>query len=142
MNELVDFSDVRYAVIEGLHTETGHERIVLAYRNEQSLRDLIVAPSIVAFGFLSREEAVAGSRAPSPTAVACQRMPETKADGEAKRHQQKLRWRRRVETGSVLWGLGRFLVSSCSGVVTSATVTLSSSSFVSTTIRMALGSSV
>ena len=59
MNKLGDLCRVRYAVIEGLRTETGHERIVIAYPTEQSLRDLIAAPSIVAFGFSSREEAVA-----------------------------------------------------------------------------------
>jgi len=63
VNELVDFSGVQYAVIEGLHTETGHERIVIAYPNEQSLRDLIAAPSIIALGFSSREEAVANAEA-------------------------------------------------------------------------------
>jgi hypothetical protein len=51
--------DVRYAVIEGFRAEGGSEPFVLAYRNEQSLRDLIAAPCIAAFGFSSREEAAA-----------------------------------------------------------------------------------
>ena len=63
MNELVDFSGVQYAVIEALHTETGPERFVIAYPNEQSLRNVIAAPSIIAFGFSSREEAVANAEA-------------------------------------------------------------------------------
>ena len=143
MKELVDFSVVQYAVIEGLHTETGHERIVIAYPNEQSLRDLIAGPSIIAFGFSSREEAVAGSRACVPNAVAYQRMSEAMAGGDTEKHQQGLSWaERRGETGSALRRLGRFLATSCSNVVTWAIVIFSSSNFVSAAVRIALGSSV
>ncbi len=143
MKELVDFSVVQYAVIEGLHTETGHERIVIAYPNEQSLRDLIAAPSIVAFGFSSREEAVAGSRACVRTAAAYQRIPEAMAGRQTERHQQGLSWaERRGETGSVLQRVRRFLATSRGDVVTWATVIFSSSNFIWTAIRMALGSSV
>jgi hypothetical protein len=143
VKELVDFSVVQYAVIEGLHTETGHERIVIAYPNEQSLRDLIAAPSIVAFGFSSREEAVAGSRACVRTAAAYQRIPEAMAGRQTERHQQGLSWaERRGETVSVLRRLRRFLATSCSDVVTSAIVVFSSSNFVSAAIRIALGSSL
>ena len=63
MKELIDFSRVQYAVIEALRTETGPERFVIAYPNEQSLRDVIAAPSIIAFGFPSREEAIANTEA-------------------------------------------------------------------------------
>jgi hypothetical protein len=143
MKELGDLSSARYAVIEGLHTETGDERIVIAYQNERSLRDLIAAPSILAFGFFSREEAVAASRACVPTAVAYQRMPEGMGGREIERHQQGLSWsERRRETGSALRRLERFLATSCSDVVTSAIVIFSSSNFVSAAIRIALGSSV
>jgi len=143
VNELLDFSDVQYAVIEGPHTETGHERLVIAYPNEQTLRDLIAAPSIVAFGFSSREEAVAGSRACVRTAGAYQRMPEAMAGSETERRPQGLSWAEwRGETGSALRRLRRFLVTSCSDVVTSAIVIFSSGNTVSAAIRMALGSSV
>ena len=142
MNELVEFSDVRYAVIEGPHTETGHERLVVAYPNEQSLRDLIAAPSIIAFGFSSREEAIAG-RACVPAAVAYQRMPEAMAGRETESHPQGLSWAElRGETDSTLRKLGGFLITAFSNVVTSATVIFSSSNTVSAAIRMALGSSV
>ena len=63
MKELINFSSVHYAVIEALRTETGPERFVIAYPNEQSLRDVIAAPSIIAFGFPSREEAIANTEA-------------------------------------------------------------------------------
>ena len=62
MKELINFSSVHYAVIEALLTETGPERFVIAYPNEKSLRDVIAAPSIIAFGFPSREEAAANTK--------------------------------------------------------------------------------
>jgi hypothetical protein len=134
---------VQYAVIEGLQTETGHERFVIAYPNEQSLRDLIAAPSIVAFGFSSREEAVAGSGAGVPTAVPWLRTPEAVAGGENQRHPQELCWaQRREETLSALRRLGRLVATSCSDVVTLASVIFSSGSFFAAAIRVALGSSV
>ena len=63
MKELINFSSARYAVIEALRTETGPERFVIAYPNEKSLRNVIAAPSIIAFGFASREEAIANTEA-------------------------------------------------------------------------------
>jgi hypothetical protein len=129
VNAVADVPDVRYAVIKGLQTETGHERIVIAYSNEESLRDLIAAPSIVAFGFASRDEAVVAGRA-------------SLAAPETNRPKQRLNWAAsRAETGWVL-RLGRFLVTSSSNLVTSAIVTFFSSNTVSAAIRMTLGSSV
>jgi hypothetical protein len=58
MNELFNFSEMQYAVIEALQTEAGSERFVIAYRSEQALHDVIAEPCIIAFGFSSREEAV------------------------------------------------------------------------------------
>ena len=63
VNKLVDFSGVQYAVIEALQTEAGSERFVIAYRNEQSLHDVIAEPCVIAFGFSCREEAAASTRA-------------------------------------------------------------------------------
>lgn len=63
MNGLNGVSNVRYAVIEALQTEAGSEHFVIAYHNEQSLHDVIAAPCILAFGFSSREEAVASTEA-------------------------------------------------------------------------------
>jgi hypothetical protein len=59
MNELVNLSEMQYAVIEALQTEAGSERFVIAYGSEQALHDVIAEPCIIAFGFSSREEAVA-----------------------------------------------------------------------------------
>jgi len=55
VNQMLDSSGMRYAVIAGLRTETGAERLVIAYANEKSLRDFIAAPSIIAVDFSSRE---------------------------------------------------------------------------------------
>jgi len=63
VNELIAVLPMEYAVIEALQTEPGSERFVIAYRNEQSLREVIAAPCIFAFGFSSREEAVASTKA-------------------------------------------------------------------------------
>ena len=60
MSQLIDFSNLRYAVIEARWSEGSPERFAIAYGNEESLRDVIAAPSIIAFGFASREEALAG----------------------------------------------------------------------------------
>jgi hypothetical protein len=142
VNEVVDSSGVQYAVIAGLRTENGPERLVIAYPNEDSLRDLIAARSIIAVGFSSREEAVAGSRASVPTAVAYQRMPEAMAGGGIERYEQGLNWaERRGEIGSTLRRLAGFLVTSCSDIATTAIVIFSSRNAFSAVIRMALGSS-
>jgi hypothetical protein len=123
VKQMVDSWGMQYAVIAGLRTETGPERLVIAYPNEKSLRDLIAAASIIAVGFSSREEAVAGGRASMPTAIYRQQMPEAIA-------------------GSTLWRLGRFLVTSYSHVATTVIAIFFSRNAVSAVIRMALGSSV
>ena len=58
MRPSLDCPATQYAVIAGLRTEQLRERLVVAYPDEESLRDLIAAPSIIALGFKSREEAV------------------------------------------------------------------------------------
>ena len=70
VNKLLDFSKVQYAVIEALRTEAGPERFVIAYRSEQSLYDTMAAPCIIAFGFSSREKAVASTKASVSAAAA------------------------------------------------------------------------
>jgi hypothetical protein len=58
MKALDDCSSVKYAVIQGC-TEGRPERFAIGYCNEASLRDLIVAPSIISLGFPSRANAMA-----------------------------------------------------------------------------------
>jgi hypothetical protein len=55
MGGLVHCSTVRYAIIQASSKKDDPERLVIAYPDEKCLRDLIAAPSIVGFGFKSRE---------------------------------------------------------------------------------------
>ena len=57
MEELVDTSTWRYAVIT-VRSDPARERLVIAYPDEDTLRDLIAAPSIVALGYTSRADAL------------------------------------------------------------------------------------
>lgn len=58
MSVPVDFISQQFAVIS-VHGEPCCERLVLAYRDEQSLRDCLAGASILALGYRSREEAFA-----------------------------------------------------------------------------------
>ena len=57
MDELAEISKWRYAVIS-VRSEPARERLVISYPDEDTLRDLIAAPSIVAFGYTSRADAL------------------------------------------------------------------------------------
>lgn len=54
-----DFSNILYAVIEVRWIGRPAERFAIAYQSEESLRNMIAAPSIIASGFYSREDALA-----------------------------------------------------------------------------------
>jgi hypothetical protein len=56
VSSLIHTSIRQYAVIS-VRTVPHCERLVIAYRDEKTLRDLLAAPSIVALGYRSREEA-------------------------------------------------------------------------------------
>jgi hypothetical protein len=143
VNKVVDSSGVQYAVIAGLRTETGPERLVIAYPNEEALRDLIAAPSIIAMGFCSAAEAIAGSRASVPPAASHQRISEAALCGKIERDQQErncAEWRE--GTGSTLPRLIRFFATSYSDVANTVTAMFISRAAVSSAIRMALGNSV
>jgi hypothetical protein len=141
VKQMVDPSGIQYAVIEGLRTETGPERLVIAYPDEKSLRELIAAASIIAVGFSSREEAVAGGRASVPAGIYRQQMRETIAVGGTFGHRRRLSWAERPgEIGSTVQRLGRFLVTSYSNAATAVIAIFLSRNAVSAVIRMALGS--
>jgi hypothetical protein len=143
VKQMVDAWGRQYAVIAGLRTETGPERLVIPYLNEKSLRDLIAAASIIAVGFSSREEAVASGRASMPTAIYRQQMPEAIAGGGTEGYRQRLNWAgRRGEIGSTSRRLGGLLVTSYSHVATTVIAIFFSRNAVSAVIRMALGNSV
>jgi hypothetical protein len=123
--EVMKFSGVRYAVIDGPHSKAGHERIVVAYPTEQALRDLIAAPSILAFGFSSREEALADADGCRPTAATYQHVLQAVASRKT-RKQQRFSWPQLLgDTGSDLRGLAKCLVHCFSEVVTSMSILLS-----------------
>ena len=73
MTGLVDSPISQYAVIEARRTEGPSERFVIAYTDEESLRELIAGPNINACGFASREEAQANIDADFWTAAAWER---------------------------------------------------------------------
>jgi len=78
MSALLQSSYVRYAVIRLSSAKGSHERLVLAYPNEETLRGLIADTSIVGLGFSSRDEAAcAAGAAVTKGATPCQ------ADGVA-----------------------------------------------------------
>jgi hypothetical protein len=54
----VQCSGGRYAVVQASSNKDKPERLVIAYQDENCLRDLIAAPSIFGLGFSSREEAM------------------------------------------------------------------------------------
>jgi hypothetical protein len=58
MGVLVHCSSMCYAVIQASSKKDRPERLVIAYQDEDCLRDLIAAPSIIGLGFASREEAI------------------------------------------------------------------------------------
>jgi hypothetical protein len=57
VDELVETSTWRYAVI-CVRSEPDRERLVIAYPDEETLRDFIAAPSIVTLGYSSRADAL------------------------------------------------------------------------------------
>jgi hypothetical protein len=77
VDELVDTSTWRYAVI-CVRSEPGRERLVIAYLDEETLRDLIAEPSIVVLGYSSRADAVRNiDRCVTTTVVSLKRPPKT-----------------------------------------------------------------
>jgi hypothetical protein len=70
MTGLVNSPIAQYALIEARRTEGPSERFVIAYPDEESLRELIDGPSIIACGFANREEAQANIDADFWTAEA------------------------------------------------------------------------
>ena len=132
MTALIQFSDVRYAVIWRSSAKGSPERVVLAYSNEEALRGLIADTSIVSLGFSSRDEAACAAGA----AVAKQASP-CQADGVAGAHaeqrlvhhlREQLSHRmksspiRRLATTIVQFGIAAAIFVLCSKNIVSATI--------------------
>ena len=124
MNDLPDGTNVRYAIIEETRAGGGG-RFVVAYRNEYLLRDLIAPSCIAAFGFSSREEAVARTN----PKVLTNRNNDEGVQG-ASREQQP----RRVCPQTIR----RFLSALYDDAVATAIVAFSSRNIISVTIRRLL----
>jgi hypothetical protein len=126
VNNLFDGTNVRYAIIEETHAGGGR-RFVVAYRKEYLLRDLIAPSSIAAFGFSSREEAVARTKAN----VLTNKNNEEREQG-VRREQQPPERRASAHT------IRRFLSALYDDAVATAIVAFSSRNIISVTIRRLL----
>jgi hypothetical protein len=126
VNGLADGTNVRYAIIEETRAG-GRGRFVVAYRNEYLLRDLIAPSCIAAFGFSSREEAVARTK---PN-VLTNRNNEEREHG-ARREEQPPERRASSQT------IRRFLGALYDDAVATAIVAFSSRDIISVTIRRLL----
>jgi hypothetical protein len=124
VNDLPDGTNVRYAIIEETRVGGGG-RFVVAYRNEYLLRDLIAPSCIAAFGFSSREEAVARTK---PKVLTNRNSDE--GENGAPREQQP----RRVSSQTIR----RFLSALYDDAVATAIVAFSSRNIISVTIRRLL----
>lgn len=91
MNDRVDFANMKYAVIEAVRTEGGPECMVIGYPDEESLRDLIAAPSIVALGFTSRDLAAATIENGLALSAGSKQMPQAGGSAGTKPSQRDVR---------------------------------------------------
>jgi hypothetical protein len=126
VNDLLDDTNVRYAIIEETRAGGGG-RFVVAYRNEYLLRDLIAPSCITAFGFSSREEAVARTK---PNILTNRNNKES--EHGARREQQPPERRASSQT------IRRFLGALYDDAVATAIVAFSSRNIISVTIRSLL----
>jgi hypothetical protein len=79
MGVLVHCSSVCYAVIQASSKKDRPERLVLVYHDENCLRDLIAAPSIIGLSFASREQAIANLEGHKSDAARSKQEPRIKA---------------------------------------------------------------
>jgi hypothetical protein len=124
VNDLLDDTNVRYAIIE--ETRAGG-RFVVAYRNEYLLRDLIAPSCIAAFGFSSREEAVTRT---NPNVF-------TNGNNEEREHGAR-REQQPTERRASSQTIRRFLSALYDDAVATAIVAFSSRNVISVTIRRLL----
>lgn len=136
MTSLVDSSIAQYAVIEARRTEGPSERFVITYPDEESLRELIAGPSIIACGFAYREEAQANIDADFCTAGAWKKTPKDRAD---KYERGVPSAKRRLGVGFNLTQTGRVVRGFLQAAVAGATLIFYSRNAVATVIRSLVG---
>jgi hypothetical protein len=132
MTGLVNSPIAQYAVIEARRTEGPSERFVIAYPDEESLRELIAGPSIIACGFASREEAQVNVDADFWTAAAWKRTPRDRAE---KYQRGVLSAKRRLGAGFNLTQTGRIVSGFLQSAVAGAILIFYSRNAVSIVIR-------
>jgi len=132
MTGLVDSPNAQYAVIEARLTEGPSERFVIAYPDEESLRELIAGPSIIACGFASRDEAQTNIDADFWTAAAWK---QSSRDGAEKYQRGVLSAKRRLGAGFNLTQTGRIVRGFLQATVAAAILIFYSRNAVSTVIR-------
>jgi hypothetical protein len=132
MTGLVDSPIAQYAVIEARRTEGPSERFVIAYPDEESLRELIAGPSIIACGFASREEAQVNVDTDFWAAAAWKQTPR---DGAEKYQRGVLSAKWRLGAGFNLTQTGRIVRGFLQAAVAGAILIFYSRNAVSTVIR-------
>ena len=136
MTRLVDPPDAQYAVIEARRTEGPSDRFVIAYPDEESLRELIAGPSIIACGFASREEAQTSIDTDFCTVSACKKTPR---DGAEKYQRGVLSAKPSLAAGFNLRRTGRIVRGVLQGAVAGVILIFYSRNAVSAVIRSFVG---
>jgi hypothetical protein len=131
----VHCSDVRYAVIQVSNNKDRPERLVIAYQDEDCLRDLIAAPSIFGLGFASREEAIANLESVASIAAPSKQKPRITAMFHATHENGDL------PSGHVLVKRRRIPQSILQPALAAVIALFYSKNIVSVMIRMMLGAS-
>ena len=140
MNALFQITKLQYAVIQLSSITDPPERLILAYRDERTLRTLIAGPSIVGLGFVSREAAVSSENPALEKAVGPEPANELDSAREGQ-HQPYCRG-----GGAAAWSSFSSLLKLANGIVQfafAATICIFySKNIVSATIRSVLAGSV
>src|ERR1700735_596355 len=136
MTGLVNSPIAQYAVIEARRTECPSERFVIAYPDEESLRELIAGPSIIACGFASREEAQVNVDADFWRAAAWKQTPRDRAE---KYQRGVFSAKLRSEAGFNLAETGRIVFDFLHAAVAGAILVFYFRNDVSTVIRSFVG---
>ena len=141
MNALGQSANMQYAVIRLSGTKAFPERVVIAYPNEETLRDLIAGPSIIGLGFVSREEALVTADSDFPKTNLLRRAIKraiTVGNNKFQAHSVKNRF---LDGCSFSKGC-EIARSFLHFAIASATLIFYSRNMVSTTIRAVLGGSI
>jgi hypothetical protein len=140
MTDLIDPLSALYAVIEARWSD-GPERFVIAYRDEESLRHVIAAPSIVGVGFITREEALASADCWLPVARGSKQSLRASAD-KAEKHQCGLRSaKRRLGDGFRVAETRRIVCRALQHAAAMAIMVFYSRNIASAAIRTVIGAS-